>query len=112
MPKRLVELLIFERCPNGDVALEHARAAMKRVGVDSELRMVVVQTDEDARRLHFLGSPSVRIDGLDVDASARTRSDFGLQCRIYVFEGRILGAPPTQWIADALRGDLAVEETF
>jgi hypothetical protein len=53
---------------------------------------------------------SVRVNGLDVDVSARTRSDLGLQCRIYAFEGRILGAPPTPWIAEALRADHAVEE--
>jgi hypothetical protein len=110
MPRRVVEVLIFEGCPNGSVALDNVRSAISHAAVDSELRVVAVQTDADARRLRFLGSPSVRIDGLDVDVTARTRNDFGLQCRIYACQGRILGAPPMQWIAEALRADDAVEE--
>lgn len=113
MPRRIVEVLIFEGCPNSNVAIDHVRIATKRLGVESELRVVLVRTEEEARRVHFLGSPSVRVDGLDVDATARSRSDFGLQCRVYAFEGRLLAAPPMQWIADALRADDAVEaETF
>lgn len=62
-----------------------------------------VQNDDEAMRLRFLGSPTVRVDGVDIDPSAENRDDFGLQCRLYVVGGRLEGAPPTDSIASALR---------
>jgi hypothetical protein len=53
-----------------EVAAELAPAA--------EIAEVVVQTPADAQALRFLGSPSVRIDGRDVDATAADREDFAL----------------------------------
>jgi hypothetical protein len=43
-----------------------------------------------------------RVDGIDVDSSANERDDYGLQCRVYVVNGRLEGAPPMAWIASAL----------
>ena len=103
MARQRVEVLVFEGCPNAAAAADRARAALRLVAVDAELDVVVVRSDEDAQRLRFLGSPSVRVDGTDVDVSARTRSDFGLQCRIYAMDDRVLGTPPIEWIVEALR---------
>jgi hypothetical protein len=105
MSDRRVEVLVFEGCPNVDVALGRARAAALAAGVGADVRLVLVQSDEDAHRLRFLGSPSVRVDGVDVDPSAAARDDFGLQCRVYASDGRLQGAPPVEWIASALRGE-------
>ncbi len=103
MRKRDVEVLVFDGCPNVDVALERARAAVASANVPAEVRLVRVQNDDEAMRLRFLGSPTVRVDGVDIDPSAENRDDFGLQCRLYVVGGRLEGAPPTDSIASALR---------
>ena len=112
MSGRRVEVLVFDGCPNVEIALERARAAMATTHTDAEVRVVVVSSDEDARRLRFLGSPSVHVDGVDVDPSAPTRADFGLHCRLYAIGGRMEGAPPVDWIALALRGASATGEPF
>lgn len=111
MTTRCVEVLVFEGCPNTDAALDQVRAAMKVAAVNAQLRVVLVQSEDDARRLRFLGSPSVRVDGMDVEASARMRSNFGLQCRIYAVDGRRRGTPPRRWIVEALQRSTVVEET-
>lgn len=60
-------------------------------------------TTEQAEQARFLGSPTVRINGVDVDGSAVGRTDYGLKCRLYVTpEGR-QHAPPEAWIRAALR---------
>jgi hypothetical protein len=64
-----------------------------------------VESEEDAKRLRFVGSPTVRVDGADVEPAAAAREDFALQCRVYQVDGRLEGAPPTSWIASALGAD-------
>ena len=69
----------------------------------SELRLRRVESAEAAREACFLGSPSVRIDGVDVEPAARTRTDFGLQCRVYpCAQGGLEGAPSVDMIRAAL----------
>jgi hypothetical protein len=107
---RRLEVLILDGCPNGPETVERAHNAISEVATDTELHLIVVQTVEEARNLLFLGSPSVRIDGLDVEVSARGRSDFGLQCRVYAVSDRVVATPPMEWIAEALRAPLTVED--
>jgi hypothetical protein len=109
MSERRVEVLVFDGCPNVDATLARARAAVAATKVRAEVRLVRVESDEEAKRLRFLGSPTVRVDDEDVDRSAKLRDDFGLQCRIYSVDGRFEGTPPTEWIASALRGDFRTE---
>ena len=107
MGTRKVEVLVFEGCPNLEPTLERAREAITRTHVHAELRVVRVESDDEAIRLRFLGSPTVRVDDVDVDPAALERRDFGLQCRVYSVAGRYQGTPPADWIATALRGTSA-----
>jgi hypothetical protein len=104
MRTKQIEVLVFDGCPNLESTIEHARQAVTRANVSADLRVVRVETDDDAQRLRFLGSPTVRVDGVDVEPAAIGREDFGMQCRIYSVAGRYQGTPPADWIAAALRG--------
>lgn len=106
MSMRVVDLLFFDGCPNIDAAVAriHAAAAAANIS-DVDVRFVRVETEDEAARTRFLGSPSVRVDGVDVEFAARTRGDFALQCRVYPKElGGLDGAPPVEWIRAALLG--------
>jgi|CZKU01.1.fsa_nt_gi hypothetical protein len=105
MNERCIEILFFEGCPNVNEAIDRARAASKGTGVPANVSIVRVRSQDEALRLRFLGSPTVRVDGNDVDPTAPARDDFGLQCRIYTVEGRFEGSPPVDWIAAALRDE-------
>lgn len=105
MSARCIEVLAFEGCPNVGTAVDRAHAAAAAAGPSASVRVVLIETVEDAHRLQFLGSPTVRVDGVDVDPSARERRDFGLQCRVYAVDGRLQGAPPVDWIAAAVLGE-------
>jgi Alkylmercury lyase len=97
-----VELLFFDGCPNHEALEPHLRALLRRRWPDADLVLRRVESEEDARRLGFLGSPSVRVDGRDVEPGAEARDDFGLKCRLYRVGDRLVGAPPDAWIVDAL----------
>lgn len=101
---KTVEVLLFDGCPNADVATSHAREAISHAGILADLRVVHIDGPADAIRWRFLGSPTIRVDGIDVDGAADTRTDFGMQCRVYSVDGRLAGAPPVAWIEAALRG--------
>ena len=105
---KTVEVLFFAGCPHAPLAIERARDAVARSGMSAEVRLVPVETTEDAEHHRFLGSPTVRVDGLDVEPSARSRKRFGMQCRLYSDAGTFAGAPPIAWIELALLED-AVE---
>jgi len=61
-----------------------------------------VESPEAADRERFLGSPTVRIDGEDVDPTASERDDFGIKCRLYRSPGGASRTPPGPWITTAL----------
>jgi len=98
----LVEILYFDGCPNH----EAARALVERVGcelgLEPELRLVNVPDEEAARRLRFLGSPTIRVAGHDVDPQAAERDEYVLSCRIYRTESGFAGQPDERWVRDAL----------
>lgn len=102
MPR--VELLFFDGCPNADALEPHLRALLQRRCPGSELELRNVATHEEARRVGFLGSPTVRVDGRDVEPRSDARDDFGLKCRLYRDGDRLAGAPPDAWIVEALEG--------
>jgi hypothetical protein len=104
-PNRLVEILHSAGCPNVEKAgrvVQEALAEASLVG-SAEVRVIEVTDEHDAKRLRFLGSPTIRVDGKDVDQAAADRDDFGLQCRVYDVEGRITRCPPASWIAVLLK---------
>jgi hypothetical protein len=89
-----------------ETALQRARGAIAAAKVSARVQLVRVADDDQARRLRFLGSPTVRVNGADVDPTVAGREDYGLQCRVYATGGRLEGAPSVDWIAAALRGAL------
>ncbi len=101
---KTIEVLVFEGCPNVKSTIERARKAIVSTGIAADLRVVLVHGETEAMRHSFLGSPTVRVDGVDVDASAHERTDYGLQCRVYALDDRLTGAPPITWIEAALQG--------
>ena len=98
-----VELFYFDGCPNYAPTAERVKEVLQQEGVAAEVVDVNVPDDATARSLGFLGSPTVRIGGLDIEPSARLSKDFGVMCRTYADGGRQVGTPPLDLIRTALR---------
>lgn len=67
-----------------------------------EIRVVEVEDVETAERLRFLGSPTIRVDGRDIEPGAGERTDYTLSCRIYRMGGETSGRPDERWLRAAL----------
>ena len=98
-----IEVLYFDGCPSFEALLPRLQALLEQEGAGERIELRPVETPEDAERERFLGSPTVRIDGEDVDPEAANRSDFGLKCRLYPSIEGIDGIPPDEMISTALR---------
>jgi hypothetical protein len=98
-----VEVLYFNGCPSFGALLPRLRELVAEHGEDPDrIGLHAVETLEAAEEMRFLGSPSVRINGRDVDRTAEQRDDFGLKCRIYRSDEGASPTPPDAWIRAAL----------
>lgn len=95
----LIEILYFDGCPNLQPTVDLTREVLGELGLRAELREVAVESPDDAEVLRFVGSPSIRVDGLDIEPAAREQIDFALSCRMY---GNA-GVPPKKLLIEALR---------
>jgi hypothetical protein len=96
-----IDVLYFEDCPNYLPAMERIKSVLREEGCPAELREVLVSDIETAQRVGFLGSPTVRVNGIDIEPTAVGRKDFGFMCRRYTS-----GVPSHELIRFAIRSAL------
>jgi hypothetical protein len=97
-----VSFLYYEECPSHDLALERLREVMAEEGIPGEVEVIKVETEEQARQLRFVGSPTIRVGGQDIDPPHD--SPYALTCRAYHLEDdRISPLPSKDMIQRALR---------
>ena len=102
-PPVRIEILARRDCPNRGMAQLVVERAIERSGIAVEVETVDVKTEAQAQRWRFLGSPSVRVDGLDVEPGAVDRTDFTLADRLYRCGlGGVQGWPEELWVRSAL----------
>jgi hypothetical protein len=97
-----VELLYFDGCPNHETLLPRLRELLEQAQVSTAIELVNVPDDDAAQSQRFLGSPTLRVDGRDVEPGAETRTDFRLKCRLYRTHDGFAGIPPDDWVLNAL----------
>lgn len=97
-----VEILSFAGCPNYRLARKAVERILAELGLDAEIQTVDVPDLETAQRLRFLGSPTVRVNGNDVEPDASARSDYTIGCRIFRTAEGLRGQPDARWIRAAL----------
>jgi hypothetical protein len=78
-----VEFLWWSGCPSWERGLAELRGAMEEAGLDpASIEMRQIETEDDAARESFPGSPTIRVDGADV-AEGAPSADSPLTCRVY-----------------------------
>jgi hypothetical protein len=95
-----VEVLFFDGCPSTERVLPRIEQLAREAGAEVELRRV--ESLEAAEHERFLGSPTVRVDGQDIESAAGERDDYGLKCRLYRTSTGASGLPPEDWLRAAL----------
>jgi len=97
-----IRFLYFKGCPNAEPALKLLKETIKEKGLNEEVEVIDVESEEEAREYHFLGSPTIQINGLDIE-KPRLKDSPLFGCRVYVDKGRTSGVPPKAMILEALK---------
>jgi hypothetical protein len=98
-----IDFYYWADCPSHEEALARLRAVLVEEGVAAEPRITLVETEDQAQALRFPGSPTIHIDGVDID-QAGDQGEYLLTCRVYTRpDGRISPLPPRETIVAALR---------
>jgi hypothetical protein len=99
-----IEILYFDSCPGWQGAVDRVHEVLQELGLDAlvSIELISVATEREARNRRFLGSPTIRIDGRDVEPGSEELTSYGLHCRVYPDGGRLEGLPPKTLIGAAL----------
>jgi hypothetical protein len=101
-PAPRVEFLWWRGCPSADDALERLRSELGAAGLDPEgVDVREIETDAEAEAESFVGSPTIRIDGRDLQSPGD--EPVGLTCRVYrTRDGRVTALPEAALIREAV----------
>ena len=113
-----IEVLYFDGCPHHETFLSHLAALLAGHQITTPVTLIRLDDDQAAREHRFLGSPTVRINGRDVEPAAAERqnqgrttgqdaddasSTYALRCRVYPsLDGGTANTPRDEWILNAL----------
>ena len=98
-----IELLYFDGCPSHERALNILNGVLKETQTEAKIEKINITDEQMAIDYQFLGSPSIRINGVDVDPVARDSLEFGRKCRIYKTDEGIIGWPSDHMIDEAIQ---------
>jgi hypothetical protein len=98
-----IVFLYWEGCPSHSDARQLLGEVLAEMGLAIPIQVVEVPTEEDAERLEFPGSPTIRVNGVDVDPEGAALMETALTCRLYRLEdGRPSPLPSKEMIRRAL----------
>lgn len=72
-----IELLFAPGCKSQDETIAMAEQAVQTIP-NHKIRVKMVSSAEEALAEAFLGSPSIRINGVDIEPGAEKRKDFSM----------------------------------
>lgn len=103
-PRRrpVIEVLYVQDCPHYPATLALVERVRAEVGVDTELRTGLIGDQAAADQAGFPGSPTVRVDGQDVEPGSEPATEYVVGCRLYRLEHRFAGQPEERWVREAL----------
>jgi hypothetical protein len=98
-----IKLLYFDGCPSYEHALRNLRETLAEEALDPIVELINVISPDEAGRLRFLGSPTIQIDGVDLEGPEAVKTGAGYGCRVYEDGGQMCGWPSKDQIRAALR---------
>lgn len=97
-----IEILARRDCDSRGMAIAVVDRVVRDVGVPADVEVIDVDTLAQAKRRRFPGSPTVRVDGKDVDRYVNGNTDVSLGDRVYRTARGLAGWPDAEWVRDAV----------
>src|SRR5713101_9071073 len=97
-----IEFLWLQDCPNHQQARTLLLDLLCAKGIETEVDDIDATDPSVANEYRFPGSPTIRIDGRDVEPGFEDPGDYTPRCRLYFTSGGIRGAPEAAWVSAAI----------
>jgi hypothetical protein len=101
--RHTIEFLWFSDCPNHATTRELLAAAVDRLVPGTPIFDIDATDPSVATGLRFPGSPTIRVDGVDIEPGFVDPGDYTPRCRLYRTSAGLRGIPDPAWIEDAFR---------
>jgi glutaredoxin len=98
----VIRVLTFEGCPHCEAARDLVKKTVRDLQLKADVQVIQVKDEREARQYGFLGSPSVQIDGRDIERDRR-RDTGSYSCRVYKTPNGLTGVPPRELLVEAIR---------
>ena len=105
-----IELLWFDGCPNHEAAGASVRQVLASRGLDATVLTSIEVDEKSAVEVRFPGSPTIRVDGRDIEPGYREPDSYALSCRVYATSKGLRGQPETAWIERAIGNALSHDD--
>ena len=97
----IVELFYFDDCPSWKKALEILEVSLDKMGISQNVSLISIETQEEAARYKFTGSPMIRVNGIDLFPTSQT--NYALGCRVYQTSQGYQGWPTEEMVSEKLQ---------
>jgi hypothetical protein len=98
----VIEVLYVRDCPHYPATLALVERVRADLGIDAELRTSLIVDQVAAERARFAGSPTVRVDGRDVEPGSEPATEYVVGCRLYRLKYRFASQPEERWVREVL----------
>jgi hypothetical protein len=86
-------------CPSYKKTLDYLKEIINDESIDADLKLIRVDSTEDAQKVGFQGSPSIKINGEDIEGR---KNGYSFTCRIYNIDGSLTGIPSKEYIQEKI----------
>ena len=100
-----IQLLYFDGCPSWQTALANLRQVIESENLDGQVHLVEITSPQQAQDERFLGSPSFRLNGVDLWPEIRAR--YNMSCRVYQTDQGMRGSPTAAMLREKIQEILA-----
>jgi len=97
-----IDFLYTDDCPHCSDALIILKEVLSEEHIEADINMIPIANVEMAEQLKFLGSPTIRINGEDVEQGIEQRTEYQGHCRMYLYHEQVSEWPPKEMIREAL----------
>ena len=97
-----IEILARGDCPSRGMAIAVVERVVDETGVPAKVEVIDVETIAQATELGFLGSPTIRVEGRDVDRRPTGEAAVSLDDRVYRTSRGLSGWPDIAWVREAI----------
>jgi hypothetical protein len=97
-----IEILARKDCDSRGMAIAVVERVVAETGVPAKIEVIDVKTISQAEKLQFVGSPTIRVDGRDVDRQPNGHADVSLEDRVYRTQRGLAGWPDAEWVREAI----------